>query len=59
MSICEVIAAPAFEPNPGTTLSTPSGIPAFKINHIKLNFNNIKIENLINEFEFNHTCLAR
>lgn len=30
MSMCELIAAPAVAPNPGTTLSTPSGIPAFK-----------------------------
>jgi len=27
--MCELIAAPAVEPNPGTTFSTPSGIPAF------------------------------
>lgn len=25
MSMCELIAAPAVEPNPGTTFSTPSG----------------------------------
>ena len=30
MSMSEHIAAPAVAPNPGTTLSTPSGIPAFK-----------------------------
>lgn len=30
MSICELIAAPAMGPNPGTTLSTPFGIPAFR-----------------------------
>jgi len=27
--MCELIAAPAVGPNPGTILSTPSGIPAF------------------------------
>jgi len=30
MSMCELTAAPAVAPNPGTTLSTPSGIPAYK-----------------------------
>lgn len=29
--MCELNAAPAVAPNPGTILSTPSGIPAFKI----------------------------
>lgn len=30
MSMCELIAAPAVGPNPGTTFNTPFGIPAFK-----------------------------
>jgi len=30
MSMCELIAAPAVGPNPGTTFSTPFGIPAFR-----------------------------